>query len=237
MLNNSKVIIFSHYNNLKHTGHLGSKDSKGESPDRILEIMEELGRICFERNPLDPFSFFSFREGNAIKPASMESLWRCHSVKYISKLFKLVPYNSKKLVHFSPGNSGIKTRFVTDGSPSFLVMHLIDRQFPFKSFLSPGSLDAILYAAGSVIAAVDATLAEDHPSFCCIRPPGHHCGFEGVEALDTDMELAQGFCFVNNVMVGACHAVSLYGIRVGIIDFDVHHVRQKQCVISSKILD
>jgi acetoin utilization deacetylase AcuC-like enzyme len=33
-----------------------------------------------------------------------------------------------------------------------------------------------------------------------------------------------GFCFFNNVAVGAAHAMSQYGLdRVAVVDFDVHH--------------
>jgi Deacetylases, including yeast histone deacetylase and acetoin utilization protein len=43
------------------------------------------------------------------------------------------------------------------------------------SFLSPGSGDAALYAAGAVITAIDAIMAGDiDNAFCAIRPPGHH---------------------------------------------------------------
>ena len=33
-----------------------------------------------------------------------------------------------------------------------------------------------------------------------------------------------GFCFFNNVAVGAAHAIAAYGLeRVAVVDFDVHH--------------
>ncbi|KAJ3217250.1 DNA damage-binding protein 1a [Dinochytrium kinnereticum] len=104
------------------------------------------------------------------------------------------------LVHFSPGYSGRKT-----------------------SFLSSGSLDAILSAAGAVVQAVDDIFeaSKTVSAFCVVRPPGHHCGRNGVEPIDSNLDLAQGFCFVNNV--GALHAVSSFNARVAIFDFDVHH--------------
>jgi acetoin utilization deacetylase AcuC-like enzyme len=44
-------------------------------------------------------------------------------------------------------------------------------------------------------------------------PPGHHA-----EAAD-----AMGFCFYNNIAVGAAHAKATYGARrIAILDFDVH---------------
>ena len=67
----------------------------------------------------------------------------------------------------------------------------------------PTSLDAIQGALGTVCEAVDAVMkspasgSPDPPrrAFVAVRPPGHHCGE------DTPC----GFCFVNNVTVGAAH--------------------------------
>src|SRR5205823_14167294 len=51
-------------------------------------------------------------------------------------------------------------------------------------------------------------------AFCAVRPPGHHA----------ERARAMGFCFFNNVAVGAAHALEAQGIsRVAIADFDVHH--------------
>jgi acetoin utilization deacetylase AcuC-like enzyme len=51
-------------------------------------------------------------------------------------------------------------------------------------------------------------------AFCSVRPPGHHA----------ERARAMGFCFFNNVAVGAAHALEQYGLaRVAIADFDVHH--------------
>ncbi|KAG8968693.1 hypothetical protein FRC03_006440 [Tulasnella sp. 419] len=107
-------------------------------------------------------------------------------------------------------------------------------------YLSPGSLEAIEGAVGTVCQAIDlvAAACRDHRSlpnelsrpgvsssepsqrhwpsrvFTAIRPPGHHCG----------EETPSGFCFINNVAVGAAHAYLKHGIdRVAILDIDLHH--------------
>ncbi|MGN6578511.1 MAG: histone deacetylase family protein [Bordetella sp.] len=77
------------------------------------------------------------------------------------------------------------------------------------------TLDAALHAAGAAVAAVDAVMAgQAETAFCSVRPPGHHAG----------RRRAMGFCFFNNVAVGAAHAMAAHGVqRLAIVDFDVHH--------------
>ncbi|MES9964595.1 MAG: histone deacetylase family protein [Candidatus Sedimenticola sp. 20ELBAFRAG] len=83
------------------------------------------------------------------------------------------------------------------------------------TFMMPKTLDAALRAAGAVILGVDLVMRDEVGSaFCAIRPPGHHA----------ERHRAMGFCYFNNIAVGAAHALSEHGLdRVAIIDFDVHH--------------
>lgn len=73
----------------------------------------------------------------------------------------------------------------------------------------PGSVDAIQGAIGAVCEAVDTVMGSHRPledlqsgstpqvdrAFVAIRPPGHHCGEDA----------PSGFCFTNNVAIGAAH--------------------------------
>jgi acetoin utilization deacetylase AcuC-like enzyme len=81
--------------------------------------------------------------------------------------------------------------------------------------MNPHTLPAALHAAGAMIDAVDAVLAGRAPNaFCAVRPPGHHA----------ERDKAMGFCFFNNIAVGAAHALAEHGLeRVAVLDFDVHH--------------
>ncbi len=81
------------------------------------------------------------------------------------------------------------------------------------TFVSPGSWDTALLAAGGVLAAVDA-LGDGmgEAAFVAARPPGHH-------AL---VDRAMGFCLLNNVAVAAAQLADR-GERVLILDWDVHH--------------
>lgn len=81
--------------------------------------------------------------------------------------------------------------------------------------MNPATMTAALRAAGAVVLGVELVCSgEMDRAFCSIRPPGHHAA----------RSRAMGFCFFNNIAVGAAHALALYGIeRVAVIDFDVHH--------------
>jgi acetoin utilization deacetylase AcuC-like enzyme len=83
------------------------------------------------------------------------------------------------------------------------------------TIVSEGSWDAALRAAGGAVGVVDLLLSGDAPAAATAqRPPGHHC----------EVARPMGFCLLNNVAVGAQHAIDAHGLdRVLILDWDVHH--------------
>lgn len=79
---------------------------------------------------------------------------------------------------------------------------------------SADSWRAAEHAAGGACALVDALLGGEASFGASLhRPPGHHAV----------AGQAMGFCLVNNVAVAARHAVRAHGVRVAIVDWDVHH--------------
>ncbi|KAL1710381.1 histone deacetylase domain-containing protein [Schizophyllum commune] len=90
-------------------------------------------------------------------------------------------------------------------------------------YLCPESIDAMQGAMGTVCEAVDDVIAgRTRRAFAAIRPPGHHCG----------EDTPSGFCFVNNVVVGAAHAHLKHGVRrVVVFDIDLHHGNGTQSLI------
>jgi acetoin utilization deacetylase AcuC-like enzyme len=80
---------------------------------------------------------------------------------------------------------------------------------------SPGSYDAALKAAGTLIDLCDAALdGKVTHGMAFVRPPGHHA---------TPVR-AMGFCLFNNVAVAAAHLIQARGLeRILIVDWDVHH--------------
>jgi acetoin utilization deacetylase AcuC-like enzyme len=81
--------------------------------------------------------------------------------------------------------------------------------------MSPKSYGAALYAAGGVLAAVEAVMKKEvDNAFALVRPPGHHA----------IRDRAMGFCIFNNVAIATKFALSKFNLsRVLIADFDVHH--------------
>lgn len=81
--------------------------------------------------------------------------------------------------------------------------------------VSPGTFDAAVNASGAVLKAVEAVMeSEAENAFCAVRPPGHHALFDR----------AMGFCFFNNIAVGARYIQEAHGLsKIAIIDWDAHH--------------
>ena len=73
--------------------------------------------------------------------------------------------------------------------------------------------------------AVEAVMGDQvDNAFCAVRPPGHHA----------ERDRAMGFCFFNNVALGAVYALEHFGLeRVAIIDWDVHHGNGTQHLFES----
>ncbi len=101
------------------------------------------------------------------------------------------------------------------------VDHILSFAHKERAHLDPDTVitnktpPAALRSAGAAVFATDLVLGKKaKTAFCNVRPPGHH-------AMKAQ---AEGFCFFNNVAVGAAHAIHHYGLRkVAIVDFDVHH--------------
>jgi acetoin utilization deacetylase AcuC-like enzyme len=82
------------------------------------------------------------------------------------------------------------------------------------TYTSPETSEIARLAAGAVVDGVERVWEGRHArALVLVRPPGHHA----------ERHRAMGFCFFNNVAVGAAHARALGASRVAIVDYDVHH--------------
>ena len=86
----------------------------------------------------------------------------------------------------------------------------------------PGSLEIALLAAGGTSSAVDAVLnGRVRNAYALVRPPGHHA----------ERETGMGFCMLANIPIAIERArVANPGLRVAVVDFDVHHGNGTQSI-------
>ena len=177
--------------------------------------------------------------------AAIKSLLLAHSPRYVTKFLqacKFLPHNNqprnfmlccggKQGNSFKPGTRGAahsssSSKSSDSSGRKVKPKSSSDHDTFYSANAGGGSLAAALKCPGSVVAAVDSVLAGQHKhSFCLVRPPGHHCGYDGVprRGLGEDADVGQGFCLLNNVAIAVCHALQNYAVRVAIIDIDLHH--------------
>jgi len=84
-----------------------------------------------------------------------------------------------------------------------------DEDTPFY----PGIADIAMISLSGALSAADAAIGGE-PSFSLMRPPGHHAGKDKVA----------GFCYLNNLALSVARLQKAKpGLKVAIVDFDVHH--------------
>jgi acetoin utilization deacetylase AcuC-like enzyme len=81
------------------------------------------------------------------------------------------------------------------------------------TFTSPATYEVALLAAGATVQAAEHAVTNRDAGFAVVRPPGHHA----------ERDRAMGFCFFNNVAVGAAAMLARGLERIAIVDIDVHH--------------
>jgi acetoin utilization deacetylase AcuC-like enzyme len=79
----------------------------------------------------------------------------------------------------------------------------------------PKTFDTALLAAGGLLEGLDRIMdGTVGNALALVRPPGHHA----------EASRAMGFCFFNNIAIGAEHLVRSHGLkRVLVVDWDLHH--------------
>lgn len=104
--------------------------------------------------------------------------------------------------------------------PNISAIHSADHTSAVRKCGISG--DVAICAVGGVLAAIDAVCkGEITNAFCAVRPPGHH------SHNDVNREghgEGEGFCYFNNVAIGARYAQRKWGLNsILIIDWDYHH--------------
>lgn len=184
-----------------------TRDGHQESPARTETIIE---RLLDSKNGVREWEIIPHQ---SFPPASIETISSVHDIKYVDFVRKLSEsaHRDAAPVAFTPRvQVGIHGTAESAAKNSECC----------DTFISSGSYDAATYAAGAVVAAVDAVLdGKCKNAFCVVRPPGHHSGIQGL----LQNCISCGFCIFNSVAIGAVHALERGCERVAIFDFDAHH--------------
>ena len=142
-------------------------------------------------------------------PARLESIWRALESSAFSELVRTdAPEAEPDLISLAHPTQHVEAVFGN------MPLEGLTR-FDADTAASVGTREAVLRGVGAVTTAVDLSMGgQVQNAFCAVRPPGHHA----------EPDHVMGFCFFNNVAIGAHYARSKYGAeRVAVVDFDVHH--------------
>ncbi|KAJ1561932.1 hypothetical protein HK405_001722, partial [Cladochytrium tenue] len=124
-----RLVVYSSTACLGHRGNEGSRESMGESAQRVTAVLEAVAKwaeageaaaaeshgdeVLRRMFPCSGRGAVTFRTA-AARPACMAELLRAHSPAYLTRLMDMVPDSAlagrRGLVHFSPGLGGAKTR-------------------------------------------------------------------------------------------------------------------------------
>jgi acetoin utilization deacetylase AcuC-like enzyme len=96
--------------------------------------------------------------------------------------------------------------------PEHLARLREPRDFDVDTPYHPGIDERARLSAGAAVQSMRVA-REGRPSFCLMRPPGHHA----------ERNRVMGFCYLNSVAIAALQAQAEGVGRVAIFDFDVHH--------------
>jgi acetoin utilization deacetylase AcuC-like enzyme len=151
--------------------------------------------------------FYLEHEPSPLSPETPLRLAALHATIVQSPLFS-------RLIPIAP---------ITDSEiivPNIAAIHSADHISAVRKCGVSG--EVAICAVGGVLAAIDAVCrGEIINAFCAVRPPGHHAHN------DVNKEgrgQGEGFCFFNNVAIGARYAQHKRGLRsILIIDWDYHH--------------
>ncbi|MDX2192656.1 MAG: histone deacetylase [Gemmatimonadales bacterium] len=145
-------------------------------------------------------------------PERLRALHARLAASPVARLVEAAPAPPEALLAVHPaGHLATLEEFAAKGGGLFFM----------DTVMNAHSWTAAVAAAGAVLEAVEHAHAGRGHAFAAVRPPGHH-------ALAAK---AMGFCFLNNVMIGARRAQRLGRQRVLVVDWDVHHGNGTQALM------
>lgn len=222
----AKLALFYHEECLNHV----TPDDHLEQPGRLRVAIEAINLLKENFGKADSVVV----EANSWFPIALEPVARVHGMPYLEKMRqraeKMQPEDLPRHGTLQMTQDTFGSQIFSQSSSSAASVHVLlpltclsAADAPKDTFISFGSWNAALLAAGGVCKAVEFVCAPGDQrrarnAFVAVRPPGHHAGPSGHARSNT-----QGFCILNNVAIGAKYAMDKFGLqRVAIVDIDVH---------------
>ncbi len=180
-----------------HEYGLVRASGEAESPPPLLLVIDDRFAGHYEQN-------LSFESGKRLRALlevlddpDLDGRWRKVPVRQAT-VFELRTVHTSQHVQRCVGTFG--PRIVPEGE---------------EILESERVQDTALFAVGGLLNLLDEIMAgRGAHGFALVRPPGHHA----------EPDRAMGFCFFNNVALGAQHLLSTHGLsRVLVVDIDAHH--------------
>ncbi len=212
-----KLPLLYHFDMRSHATRLtGSAEMHQEESRRVHLLYMR----CFDGG-IKKF-ILPLSSGKAVPCATREQLLRVHSEAYVEFLYGLQARHlvggDNEVLRFSP--LLVSRMFSTEQKRKYFAA---SKHNSSATRFSGGSLQAALRSSGAVCQAVHMVINDEFLQdrvACLVRPPGHHAGPAGFKPTVG----SAGFCLINNVCVGVAEVLQKYpGIKIGIVDFDVHH--------------
>ncbi len=192
------------YNNSKL--HEGLKNNY-ENPERIEYCITELKK----KYPKDMFINYDTDKNIAI-----QLIKNVHSESYIDNLINFKPKDivcklcaNKINNNFKTFNDIIDTK--CNKCNNILKLDNIISYTSIDTYYTPYTFDIILNSTYNLKLLID-EIKNTNYGYALIRPPGHHCNNK-----------SDGFCIINNIVVGAKYAQSIGYKKILILDYDFHH--------------
>lgn len=176
--------------------HINKRKEIYENSDRVNLLIDQNEGIFYTKKFTKNDNFIVLETQ---RESTLSDILRCHNINYIMKIKQLcseMKYNDKN--------------------------KLIDED----TLINYKTYETLFKSTGVVLDAVDLVVSERlKNAFAILRPPGHHAGYFGAVS-NEPYSSSNGFCFVNNVCIGAAYCKYRYKQlikKIAIFDFDVHH--------------
>jgi acetoin utilization deacetylase AcuC-like enzyme len=242
----NQIIIFINKLNLKYLEYIKQNKFllklKMETPIWLVEHVSRLPEIAVfcsaksttssatSKQHVVPTAVFYTEEMSLHRPLTENSIWNGERPERVIDTFKELRESGllEHCITSIPCRRATKDELLLVHTPEHVELMLslqycVDAETLMKVsssyntlFMNEKSIDAALFACGSVIQAVDAVIKskECRHAACLVRPPGHHA----------EDGRCMGFSIFNNVAVAAKYAQVNLGVdRILIVDWDVHH--------------